>query len=94
MFYIGSNVMDWPKEAQRGLQDGHQICVRKCLSVEPHVHPINTQLQTHGLTATVCDLPTNVSLVTDVLRSAVTALTNSQAFAELWYSECCIPVIE
>ncbi|KAJ7615372.1 carbohydrate esterase family 4 protein [Roridomyces roridus] len=27
MFYIGSNVMDWPLEAQRGVADGHQICV-------------------------------------------------------------------
>ena len=23
MFYIGSNVMDWPLEAQRALADGH-----------------------------------------------------------------------
>jgi peptidoglycan/xylan/chitin deacetylase (PgdA/CDA1 family) len=27
MFYIGSNVMDWPLEAQRGIVDGHHICV-------------------------------------------------------------------
>ncbi|OCF57823.1 hypothetical protein L486_05288 [Kwoniella mangroviensis CBS 10435] len=27
MFYIGSNVMDWPLQAQRGLTDGHHICV-------------------------------------------------------------------
>ncbi len=27
MFYIGSNVMDWPLEAQRAVADGHQICV-------------------------------------------------------------------
>jgi peptidoglycan/xylan/chitin deacetylase (PgdA/CDA1 family) len=27
MFYIGSNVADWPEQAQRGLADGHQICV-------------------------------------------------------------------
>jgi peptidoglycan/xylan/chitin deacetylase (PgdA/CDA1 family) len=26
MFYIGSNVMDWPLEAQRALADGHEIC--------------------------------------------------------------------
>jgi hypothetical protein len=31
MFYIGSNVMDWPLEAQRGLADGHEICVRESL---------------------------------------------------------------
>lgn len=23
---IGSNVVDWPLEAQRGLADGHEIC--------------------------------------------------------------------
>jgi len=27
MFYIGSNVMDWPLEGQRALADGHHICV-------------------------------------------------------------------
>ncbi|KAI0067440.1 glycoside hydrolase/deacetylase [Artomyces pyxidatus] len=27
MFYIGSNVMDWPLEAQRALADGHEISV-------------------------------------------------------------------
>lgn len=27
LFYIGSNVLDWPLEAQRGVADGHEICV-------------------------------------------------------------------
>lgn len=27
LFYIGSNVMDWPLEAQRGIVDGHHVCV-------------------------------------------------------------------
>lgn len=27
MFYVGSNVVDWPLEAQRGLADGHEMCV-------------------------------------------------------------------
>jgi len=27
LFYIGSNVADWPTQAQRGFQDGHHICV-------------------------------------------------------------------
>jgi len=27
MFYIGSNVANWPLEAQRALADGHEICV-------------------------------------------------------------------
>ena len=27
LMYIGSNIMDWPLEAQRGIVDGHHICV-------------------------------------------------------------------
>lgn len=27
MFFIGTNVIDWPYQAQRGLSDGHDICV-------------------------------------------------------------------
>ncbi|KAK9721649.1 hypothetical protein K7432_003242 [Basidiobolus ranarum] len=27
MFYIGSNVADWPRQAKRGLTDGHHICL-------------------------------------------------------------------
>jgi peptidoglycan/xylan/chitin deacetylase (PgdA/CDA1 family) len=27
MFYIGSNVMDWPLQAQDAITDGHEICV-------------------------------------------------------------------
>ncbi|WWD15610.1 hypothetical protein CI109_100032 [Kwoniella shandongensis] len=27
MFYIGSNVIDWPLQALRGIDDGHQLCV-------------------------------------------------------------------
>ena len=30
LYYIGSNVMDWPLEAQRGIADGHEICAREC----------------------------------------------------------------
>ena len=29
MFFIGSNVQNWPLEAQRALTDGHEICVRE-----------------------------------------------------------------
>ena len=29
MFYVGSNVMDWPLEAQRALADGHEIFARE-----------------------------------------------------------------
>ncbi|EDR02485.1 carbohydrate esterase family 4 protein, partial [Laccaria bicolor S238N-H82] len=27
MFYVGSNVLDWPLEAQRAITDGHEVCV-------------------------------------------------------------------
>ncbi|KAF9039217.1 carbohydrate esterase family 4 protein [Panaeolus papilionaceus] len=27
MFFIGSNVMNWPMEAQRAITDGHEVCV-------------------------------------------------------------------
>lgn len=47
LMYIGSNVMDWPLEAQRGIVDGHHICVHTWS------------------------------------HRYMTALTNSQAFAEL-----------
>ncbi|KAL4071907.1 carbohydrate esterase family 4 protein [Scleroderma citrinum] len=50
MFYIGSNVMDWPLEAQRGIADGHEVCVHTWS------------------------------------HRYMTALTNSQAFAELYYT--------
>ncbi|CAO1631478.1 unnamed protein product [Parajaminaea phylloscopi] len=50
MFYIGSNVMDWPLQAQRGLIDGHHICSHTWS------HPY------------------------------MTALTDEQVFAELYYS--------
>jgi peptidoglycan/xylan/chitin deacetylase (PgdA/CDA1 family) len=33
LFYIGSSVLDWPLEAQRGLADGHEICARECFSL-------------------------------------------------------------
>ena len=30
MFYIGSNVMAFPLQAQRAIADGHEVCVREC----------------------------------------------------------------
>ncbi|KAJ2956928.1 hypothetical protein NQZ79_g7269 [Umbelopsis isabellina] len=38
MFYIGSNVMNWPYGAQRGVRDGHHI------SVHTWSHPMMTSL--------------------------------------------------
>ncbi|KAM0756298.1 glycoside hydrolase/deacetylase [Meredithblackwellia eburnea MCA 4105] len=51
LFYIGSNVVDWPLEAQRGLDDGHEICAHTWS------------------------------------HRYMTALTNEQVFAELYYSK-------
>lgn len=51
LFYIGSNVIDWPLEAQRGLADGHEICAHTWS------------------------------------HRYMTALTNEQAFAELYFSK-------
>ncbi|KDQ52185.1 carbohydrate esterase family 4 protein [Jaapia argillacea MUCL 33604] len=50
-FFIGSNVMDWPLEAQRGLAEGHEICAHTWS------------------------------------HRYMTALTNEQAFAELYFSK-------
>ncbi|KAI5985733.1 carbohydrate esterase family 4 protein [Pisolithus albus] len=49
MFYIGSNIMDFPLEAQRALADGHEVCVHTWS------------------------------------HRYMTALTNEQAFAEIYY---------
>ncbi|KAF7316104.1 Carbohydrate esterase family 4 protein [Mycena indigotica] len=50
LFYIGSNVMDWPLQAQRAVADNHEICV-------------------HSWS-----------------HRSMTAFTNEQAFAELYYT--------
>jgi hypothetical protein len=57
LMYIGSNVLDWPLEAQRGIADGHHICIHTWS------HPY------------------------------MTALSNNQAFAELYYTMMAIKSI-
>lgn len=57
MFYIGSNVMDWPLEAQRALADGHEICVHTWS------------------------------------HKYMTSLTNTQLFAEFYYSMQAIKLV-
>jgi peptidoglycan/xylan/chitin deacetylase (PgdA/CDA1 family) len=57
MFYIGSNVMDWPLQAQDAITDGHEICI--------HTWSHNY----------------------------MTALTNEQAFAELYYTRKAIKLV-
>jgi hypothetical protein len=39
MFYIGTNVMYQPLQAQRAAVDGHEICVRKCFHFLSAPHP-------------------------------------------------------
>jgi hypothetical protein len=57
LYYIGSNVYNWPQQARRGIEDGHQVCVHTWS------HP------------------------------AMTSRTNSQAFAELYYTRLVIQKI-
>lgn len=52
MYYIGSNVMDWPLEAQRGLADGHELCVRTCYSCLLWLCEPPDSMQTPGPTRT------------------------------------------
>ncbi|EJT97057.1 carbohydrate esterase family 4 protein [Dacryopinax primogenitus] len=54
MFYIGSNIMDWPLQAMRAITDGHQVCV----------HTWSHQY--------------------------MTAFTNEEVFAELYYTRSII----
>lgn len=37
MFYIGSNVMDWPLESQAGLAEGHEMYVIMVLMPFPTI---------------------------------------------------------
>ncbi|KAL7420139.1 chitin deacetylase [Cryptotrichosporon argae] len=57
MFYIGSNVMDWPLQAMRAIDDGHHICVHTW----SHLY--------------------------------MTALSNEEVFAELYYTRSIIKEI-
>ncbi|KAJ7061020.1 carbohydrate esterase family 4 protein [Mycena amicta] len=57
LFYIGSNVMDWPLQAQRAVADGHEICA-------------------HSWS-----------------HRSMTAFTNEQAFAELYYTMQAIKLV-
>ncbi|KAK1234112.1 hypothetical protein PQX77_002691 [Marasmius sp. AFHP31] len=42
MFFIGSNVMGWPLEAQRALYDGHEICVHTWS--HPHMTTLTSEV--------------------------------------------------
>jgi len=79
MFFIGSNVMDWPLEAQRTLGDGHEICVHSKQTSpcppppgRPRARGANSPL---SLTRAAWSHP------------YMTALTNEQVFAELYFTK-------
>ncbi|KZP03450.1 carbohydrate esterase family 4 protein [Athelia psychrophila] len=42
VFYIGSNVQNWPLEAQRAIADGHEICAHTW------IHPYMTAVDSEG----------------------------------------------
>ncbi|CEQ41996.1 SPOSA6832_03749, partial [Sporobolomyces salmonicolor] len=77
---IGSNVLDWPLEAQRGLADGHEMYV----SVSP--------LLLSAVALTSCSFLTSRCAHT-WSHPYMTALTNEQAFAELYFSKKAIKEI-
>ncbi|CAM0135214.1 unnamed protein product [Umbelopsis sp. WA50703] len=60
MFYIGSNVMDWPYGAQRGIKDGHHI------SVHTWSHPLMTTLTNQEVLAELYYTLKMIKLVTGV----------------------------
>ncbi|KAK0231770.1 carbohydrate esterase family 4 protein [Armillaria nabsnona] len=60
MFYIGSNVIDWPLEAQRAVADGHEICVHTWS------HRYMTALESPDAFAELYYSKQAIKLVTDV----------------------------
>lgn len=60
MFYIGSNVLDWPLEAQRAIADGHEICVHTWS------HPYMTSLTSENAFAELYYTAQAIKLVTGV----------------------------
>ena len=85
MFYIGSNVLDWPLEAQRGLADSHEICVREypLLPLPSFIDHSPRHLVTSLQSVLPSFPPSPFTLF------AVTALTNEEVFAEFYYSKSC-----
>lgn len=71
LMYIGSNVMDWPLEAQRGIVDGHHICV--------HVSPSKA-----GKRDMKSDESCRTAQTWS--HRYLTAMTDEQVFAEFWYT--------
>ncbi|KAG2187661.1 hypothetical protein INT44_005351 [Umbelopsis vinacea] len=60
MFYIGSNVMNWPYGAQRGVKDGHHI------AVHTWSHPMMTTLSNQAVLAELYYATKMIKYVTGV----------------------------
>ena len=81
MFYIGSNVLNWPLQAQRGLADLHEIGIHTCVTSRTSSIDEATGMLTGFL-------PTR-----RWSHRYSTALTNEQMFAELWYTRKAIKAV-
>jgi hypothetical protein len=91
MFYIGSSVIDWPLEAQRAIQDGHEICVRESFlmsMVLEHALLMMGSVDDRYLVAWLQYVPHSTCRPFSKLicRPTVTSFNSSAAFAELYYT--------
>jgi hypothetical protein len=98
MFYIGSNVLDWPLEAQRAVADGHEICVREYLSFvssSSSSGPCSTIDSILGLSSNFLHilLMTLMNPADTWSHNYMTAFSNEGVFAELWYSMKAIKLV-
>jgi hypothetical protein len=62
MYYIGSNVQNWPLEGQRALADGHEICVRKLLFLRTGLYWFLTVHCRHMVSPVLDRCPERVSI--------------------------------
>ena len=90
LFYIGSNVLDWPLEAQRGLADDHEICARQCFpflffyGADFFCRVTDTWSHRYSELLLVCSCYNSQDLMLPSLSSD--CFPSEGAFAELWYS--------
>lgn len=69
LFYIGSNVIDWPLQAQRGLADGHEMYVHG----DGFLLPRGPFPALRGDRGMVADVPVNLDPTTLQLRAHLVA---------------------
>lgn len=99
MFYIGSNVLDWPLEAQRAVADGHEICVREWgffhLDLLFGLGTLHHQVNPPRLSSNFLHilLMTLMNPADTWSHNYMTAFSNEGVFAELWYSMKAIKLV-